>query len=182
MIFHRNPSVPQSRGAALPAVSRPPPAARRSWTGAAVGIAAVVSIGAMSFSAGSASAATPRATTTAAAPIALGISGDDTPSDPVGLNAYESVVGSAPADDMIFQDWSEPLYYSSQMSALEGTGITPIITWEPELSQRRDPAQSDCRGRLRRIHNRIGEARCGVEGNGVYSIRTRDESARLIVW
>ena len=89
----------------------------------------------MSFSAGSASAATARATTTAAAPIALGISGDDTPSDPVGLNAYESAVGKASADDMFFQDWSEPLYYSSQdRIALEGTGITPIITWEPELS------------------------------------------------
>ena len=134
MISHSKSKRTAKSGAALPAVSRPPPAARRSWTGAAVGIAAVVSIGAMSFSAGSASAATPRATTTAAAPIALGISGDDTPSDPVGLNAYESAVGKAPADDMFFQDWSEPLYYSSQISALEGTGITPIITWEPELS------------------------------------------------
>jgi hypothetical protein len=73
-------------------------------------------------------------TTTAAAPIALGISGADTSSDPVGLNAYENVVGHAPADDMFFQDWSEPLYYTSQMSALKGAGITPIITWEPELS------------------------------------------------
>jgi hypothetical protein len=72
-------------------------------------------------------------TTQAAGPVALGITGADTPSDPVGLNAYESVVGRAPAADMIFQNWSEPLYYQSQMNALEGTGITPIITWDPEL-------------------------------------------------
>jgi hypothetical protein len=73
-------------------------------------------------------------TTLAAEPIALGINGADTPSDPVGLNAYESVVGRAPAADMIFQSWSEPLYYGSQMNALEGTNITPIVTWDPQLS------------------------------------------------
>jgi Glycosyl hydrolase family 26 len=73
-------------------------------------------------------------TSLAAKPIALGISGADTSSDPVGLNAYKSVVGRAPAADMIFQNWSEPLYYGSQMNALEGTGITPIITWDPQLS------------------------------------------------
>lgn len=69
-----------------------------------------------------------------ASPIALGISGADMPSDPVGLNAYESAVGKAPAADMTFQNWSEPLYYESQQSALQGTGILLIITWDPETS------------------------------------------------
>jgi hypothetical protein len=72
--------------------------------------------------------------TLAAGSIALGISGTDIPSDPVGLNAYESVAGRPPAADMTFQNWSEPLYYRSQKKALEGTSITPIITWDPQLS------------------------------------------------
>lgn len=65
--------------------------------------------------------------------IALGVnvSGDD---DYADLNSYTEAAGRAPSVLMWYQNWGEPLYWSSQMQRNDAVGATPMITWDPATS------------------------------------------------
>jgi len=67
------------------------------------------------------------------ASIALGVYTQDSP-DPSEFDAFGQLVGRMPAIVMWYQSWSEPLFYYTQMSMVSQDGATPLITWDPVLS------------------------------------------------
>lgn len=75
-----------------------------------VGSTAVADTGAVAFG-----------TNTADAPGRSGSAIDD----------FTAKTGRAPAIVMWYQSFGEPLFYASQMPAVDGRGAVPMITWEP---------------------------------------------------
>ncbi len=69
-----------------------------------------------------------------AAPIALGVNADNAPGQLAPLTTYSALAGRAPALVMWYQQWSEPLYYSSQLPNVSAVGAAPVITWDPTLN------------------------------------------------
>jgi hypothetical protein len=65
--------------------------------------------------------------------IALGVYTQDSP-EPLEVHAFQQLVGRSPSIVMWYQSWSEPLFYSSQISMVAQDGATPLITWDPELT------------------------------------------------
>lgn len=67
----------------------------------------------------------------AVSPIALGVNLPDSAGDLPAMQAYARQVGANPAIVMWYQQWSEPLSYSSQLPNTQSTGAVPMITWDP---------------------------------------------------
>ncbi len=75
--------------------------------------------------------ALPAAAQAATTPIALGVNIDNAPDQMSALQSYAQVAGANPAIVMWYQAWSEPLYYSDQLSNMKAFGGVPMITWDP---------------------------------------------------
>lgn len=73
------------------------------------------------------------ATTDAPAPLVLGVNTANAP-NAAEFTTFSQTVGRRPAIVMWYQSFSEPLFYSSQVSMVAQDGATPLITWAPELS------------------------------------------------
>jgi glycosyl hydrolase family 26 len=65
------------------------------------------------------------------ATIALGVNLAGVPGAAGVLDRYTASVRRPPAILMWFQSFSEPLYYGTQLKAIERSGATPLITWLP---------------------------------------------------
>jgi beta-mannanase len=63
-------------------------------------------------------------------PVALGVN-LQTVTDPRGINRFAKKVGRQPAIIMWYQDFSEPLFWPSQLSDATKYGAIPMITWDP---------------------------------------------------
>jgi hypothetical protein len=67
--------------------------------------------------------------------VALGVNASDAPSvEPV--QAFAQLAGRRPQVVMWYQNWSEPLFYKSQIRALSTQGFIPMINWHPIGSPR----------------------------------------------
>ncbi len=68
-----------------------------------------------------------------APPVSLGV---NLSNGPIGsqLDGYTRITGAAPRLVMWYQNWSEPLFYASQMSDVDSRGAIPLVTWMPQLS------------------------------------------------
>jgi beta-mannanase len=67
-------------------------------------------------------------------PVALGAYIANAPGDPSQIDAYQRMVGVAPAIVMWYQDWATPgnsLFDPTKMNAVANRGAMPMITWEP---------------------------------------------------
>jgi hypothetical protein len=78
---------------------------------------------ALALTAAPAQAATP--------PIAVGVNIENAPGQMAPLQAYVSLTHHAPVIVMWYQEWSEPLYWSRQMTNVTAVGAIPMITWDP---------------------------------------------------
>ena len=76
----------------------------------------------------SASAAVP------ASPLALGVNVANGPDQLAPLQSYASLAGANPSIVMWYQQWSEPLFYSTQLPNTKAVGAIPMITWDPTLN------------------------------------------------
>lgn len=73
--------------------------------------------------------------------IALGAYISEAPSDPTRMDEFTSMVGTAPAVVMWYQDWGDRDDREFQpflMETVNSSGAMPMITWEPQ-----DPANGD---------------------------------------
>jgi hypothetical protein len=67
-----------------------------------------------------------------ATPIALGVNIANAPGYMAPMQSYASLAGGNPAIVMWYQEWSEPLFYSTQLPNTESMGgALPMITWDP---------------------------------------------------
>lgn len=73
----------------------------------------------------------PASAAAASTPIALGVNIENAPDTAGPLSDYEHSAGRNPAIVMWYQAWSEPLFYSSQLTNVSATGAVPMITWDP---------------------------------------------------
>jgi glycosyl hydrolase family 26 len=67
------------------------------------------------------------------AKVALGVTIENAPGSLAPLQAYTRLAGRAPDIVMWYQQWSEPLLYSSQAANMKAFGGVPEITWMPTL-------------------------------------------------
>jgi hypothetical protein len=65
------------------------------------------------------------------APIALGVNIANAPDRLQPLRRYVRLVDRRPALVMWYQQWSEPLTWSTQLSNTMRIGAIPVITWDP---------------------------------------------------
>ncbi len=80
-----------------------------------------------------------------ARPISIGVtvSGDV---DSVALDSYSKLAGRSPALVLWYQSWAEPIVYPRQLLASKQRGITPVITWIPQIGARGVPLRAIARG------------------------------------
>src|SRR5581483_8582485 len=64
-------------------------------------------------------------------PLAIGVNINQAPDQAAQLSSYVSLTGRAPAIVMWYQQWSEPLFWSSQLPHVQAIGAIPMITWDP---------------------------------------------------
>ena len=96
------------------------------WVGRAAALAAASCVFALP-AAGSAQAAT-------APPIALGVNIANAPGSLPAMQNYAKLAGANPSIVMWYQEWSEPLFYSTQLPNTKAMGAIPEITWDPTLN------------------------------------------------
>lgn len=79
-------------------------------------------------------------------PISIGVSvsGDLNTAE---LDSYSRLAGHTPAVAMWYQSWSEPVFYSRQISAVRQRGITPMITWMPQMGSHGVPLRQIAQGK-----------------------------------
>lgn len=71
--------------------------------------------------------------------VALGMAVSDPSKDDRTISTFSSLSGRKPALIMWFQSWSEPLFYRSQLMAVQRRGAAPVITWSPDSTDYRGP-------------------------------------------
>ena len=79
-------------------------------------------------------AAPASASATSSTPIALGVNVSGGPGQLAPMQSFASLSGANPSIVMWFQQWSEPLFYSTQLPNTQAMGAIPMITWDPSLN------------------------------------------------
>jgi hypothetical protein len=69
-------------------------------------------------------------------PVAIGVNVANAPGYRAPLERYSKLVHHRPALVMWYQQWSEPLFYSTQLPHVASLGALPLITWDPSLNGR----------------------------------------------
>ena len=80
-------------------------------------------------------------------PIALGVNIAKAPGYAAPMNRYVKLVHRRPALVMWYQQWSEPLFYSTQLPHVASLGALPLITWDPSLNGTGIPMSQIAAGR-----------------------------------
>ena len=81
------------------------------------------------------------------APIALGVNIANAPGYMAPMDTYVKLVHRRPALVMWYQQWSEPLFYSTQLPHVHALGALPLITWDPSLNGMGIPLSQIAAGR-----------------------------------
>jgi hypothetical protein len=69
-----------------------------------------------------------------APPIAVGVNIANAPGWLAPMQRYAGLAGRNPAIVMWYQQWSEPLTWSSQLPNTQAMGAIPLISWDPTLN------------------------------------------------
>lgn len=83
----------------------------------------------------------------ARSPIALGVNIADAPGLASPIEHYVDLVHRRPAIVMWYQQWSEPLFYSTQLPNVRAVGALPLITWDPSSNGNGIPLRQIVSGR-----------------------------------
>ncbi len=111
--------------------------------------------------------------------LAVGVALDDGDATASDLDAFASVVGRKPTIVQWYQAWSEPIFYSAQMTAVSQRGELPLITWDPATGSGNIPLTDITAGTWDSYLDQQAAAVKGTNQIRLHSLCPRDELEQL---